>query len=55
LDDRQSEDISLYRYLPQTNLVNIYIGNLRRKVDMAGDTALIRSVRGSGFMPHVGD
>jgi hypothetical protein len=55
LDDRQSEDISLFRYLPQTTLVNIYIGKLRRKVDMVGNTALIRSVCGSGFMLHVGD
>ena len=49
------EDVWHYRNLPQTNLVDVHIGKLRRKVDMAGDTPLIRSVRRSGFMLHVGD
>jgi two-component system OmpR family response regulator len=49
------EDVWHYRYMPQTNLVDVHIGKLRRKVDMAGDPPLIRSVRGSGFMLHVGD
>jgi two-component system, OmpR family, response regulator len=49
------EDVWHYRHLPQTNLVDVHIGKLRRKVDMAGDPPLIRSVRGSGFMLHVGD
>lgn len=49
------EDVWHYRNLPQTNLVDVHIGKLRRKVDMAGDTPLIRSVRRTGFMLHVGD
>jgi two-component system OmpR family response regulator len=49
------EDVWHYRHLPQTNLVDVHIGKLRRKVDMAGDTPLIRSVRRSGFMLHAGD
>ncbi len=49
------EDVWHYRNLPQTNLVDVHIGKLRRKVDMAGDTPLIRSVRRSGFILHVGD
>jgi two-component system OmpR family response regulator len=49
------EDIWHYRFLPRTNLVDVHIGKLRRKVDMAGDPPLIRSVRRSGFMLHVGD
>jgi two-component system, OmpR family, response regulator len=49
------EDVWHYRFLPQTNLVDVHIGKLRRKVDMAGDLPLIRSVRGSGFMLHAGD
>jgi two-component system OmpR family response regulator len=49
------EDVWHYRYLPQTNLVDVHIGKLRRKLDMAGDPPLIRSVRGSGYMLHVGD
>ena len=49
------EDVWHYRNMPQTNLVDVHIGKLRRKLDMAGDTPLIRSVRRSGFMLHVGD
>jgi two-component system, OmpR family, response regulator len=49
------EDVWHYRHLPQTNLVDVHIGKLRRKIDMADDPPLIRSVRGSGFMLHVGD
>jgi len=36
-------------------LVDVHIGKLRRKVDIAGDIPLIRSVRRSGFMLHVDD
>ena len=49
------EDIWHYRFLPQTNLVDVHIGKLRRKVDMAGDPPLVRSVRRSGFLLHAGD
>jgi two-component system, OmpR family, response regulator len=49
------EDVWHYRFLPQTNLVDVHIGKLRRKVDLAGDPPLIRSVRRSGFLLHVGD
>ena len=49
------EDVWHYRNMPQTNLVDVHIGKLRRKLDMAGDPQLIHSVRRSGFMLHVGD
>ena len=49
------EDVWHYRFLPQTNLVDVHVGKLRRKVDMTGDLPLIRSVRRSGFMLHAGD
>ncbi len=32
-----------------TNVVDVYIGYLRRKIDGAGRTPLIRTVRGVGF------
>ncbi|QBR72254.1 DNA-binding response regulator [Beijerinckiaceae bacterium] len=44
------EDVWHYRFLPQTNLVDVHIGKLRRKVDLAGDPPLIHCVRRSGFM-----
>ena len=47
------EDVWNYRFIPQTNLVDVHIGKLRRKVDGAGETPLIHSIRGSGFMLRV--
>ncbi|SFK61386.1 two-component system, OmpR family, response regulator [Methylocapsa palsarum] len=47
------EDLWHYRSLPQTNLVDVHVGNLRRKMDVGGQPSLIRSVRGVGFMLDV--
>jgi DNA-binding response OmpR family regulator len=33
----------------ETNVVDVYIGYLRRKVDAPGETKLIRTVRGAGY------
>jgi two-component system, OmpR family, response regulator len=44
------QDIWHYRNLPQTNLVDVHVGKLRRKMDAAGEPSLIRSVRRSGFV-----
>jgi two-component system OmpR family response regulator len=44
------EDVWHYRFVPQTNLVDVHIGKLRRKVDAPGEPVLIESVRGTGFM-----
>jgi two-component system, OmpR family, response regulator len=44
------EDVWHYRFLPQTNLVDVHIGRLRRKVDGPLDTPLLLSVRGMGFV-----
>jgi two-component system OmpR family response regulator len=43
------EDVWHYRFVPQTNLVDVHIGKLRRKVDAPGEAPLIHSVRGAGF------
>ncbi|HEX4112396.1 MAG TPA: response regulator transcription factor [Stellaceae bacterium] len=48
--DMLLEDVWNYRFLPQTNLVDVHIGKLRRKIDAQGETPLIRGVRGAGFM-----
>jgi two-component system, OmpR family, response regulator len=48
--DMLLEDVWNYRFLPQTNLVDVHIGKLRRKIDPPGGAALIRGVRGIGFM-----
>ncbi|WOJ90376.1 response regulator transcription factor [Methylocapsa polymorpha] len=47
------EDVWHYRFAPQTNLVDVHIGKLRRKVDGPGEPPLIRSIRRSGFMLDV--
>lgn len=44
------EDVWHYRFVPQTNLVDVHIGKLRRKLDLAGEPTLIESIRGAGFL-----
>lgn len=46
------EDVWHYRTLPQTNVVDVHIGKLRRKVDNPGEPPLIETVRAAGFMLH---
>jgi DNA-binding winged helix-turn-helix (wHTH) protein len=38
-----------YKFVPQTNLVDVYMGRLRRKIDAANEVPMIRNVRGVGF------
>jgi two-component system OmpR family response regulator len=44
------EDVWHYRFLPQTNLVDVHIGRLRRKIDGNGGEPLLLSIRGVGFI-----
>ena len=46
------EQVWNYRFVPHTNLVDVHIGRLRRKLDGPGDTPMILSVRGVGFILH---
>jgi DNA-binding response OmpR family regulator len=39
-----------YKFVPETNLVDVHMGRLRRKVDGPHDAPLIRNVRGAGFV-----
>jgi len=48
--DMLLEDVWNYRFLPQTNLVDVHIGRLRRKIDGPGEAAFFLSVRGTGFL-----
>lgn len=43
------EDVWNYNFLPQTNLVDVHIGKLRKKIDQPGEVQMIESVRGAGF------
>lgn len=44
------EDVWHYRFLPETNVVDVHIGKLRRKLDGAGEPPLLQTVRGAGFV-----
>jgi DNA-binding response OmpR family regulator len=39
-----------YKFVPETNLVDVHMGRLRRKVDGPNEAAIIRNVRGVGFI-----
>jgi DNA-binding winged helix-turn-helix (wHTH) protein len=43
-------DVWNYKFLPETNLVDVHMGKLRRKVDGPNELPLIRNVRGAGFI-----
>jgi two-component system OmpR family response regulator len=39
-----------FHFDPGTNVIDVHIGRLRRKIDGAGQAPLIRTVRGTGYM-----
>jgi DNA-binding winged helix-turn-helix (wHTH) protein len=39
-----------YKFVPETNLVDVHMGKLRRKVDGSDEAPMIRTVRGEGFV-----
>ncbi|HXO99723.1 MAG TPA: response regulator transcription factor [Luteibacter sp.] len=39
-----------FHFDPGTNVIDVHIGRLRRKIDGAGQSPLIRTVRGSGYL-----
>lgn len=38
------------RFDPGTNLIDVHVGRLRKKVEMPGERPLIRTIRGSGYL-----
>jgi DNA-binding winged helix-turn-helix (wHTH) protein len=44
------QEVWHYRFVPETNLVDVHMGRLRRKVDASNETPMIRNVRGVGFV-----
>jgi two-component system OmpR family response regulator len=48
--DMLLEDVWNYHFSPQTNLVDVHIGKLRRKIENPGEVPLIHSIRGVGFV-----
>jgi two-component system OmpR family response regulator len=39
-----------YRFDPQTNVIDVHISHLRKKIDGTNELPLIRTIRGSGYM-----
>jgi DNA-binding response OmpR family regulator len=39
-----------YKFVPESNLVDVHMGRLRRKIDAADEAPMIRNVRGVGFV-----
>ena len=44
------EEVWNYKFVPQSNLVDVHMGRLRRKVDGHGEQPMIHNVRGEGFV-----
>jgi two-component system OmpR family response regulator len=44
------EEVWNYKFVPQSNLVDVHMGRLRRKIDRANEPPMIYSVRGEGFV-----
>jgi two-component system OmpR family response regulator len=44
------EEVWNYKFVPQTNLVDVHMGRLRRKVDDPAEPSMIHNVRGVGFI-----
>ena len=44
------EEVWNYKFVPQTNLVDVHMGRLRRKVDRAEEQPMIHNIRGEGFV-----
>jgi DNA-binding response OmpR family regulator len=41
-----------YHFDPGTNLIDVHLGRLRKKIDLPGQPPLIRTIRGSGYAIH---
>jgi two-component system OmpR family response regulator len=39
-----------YKFVPRSNLVDVHLGRLRRKIDQPNEPPMIVSVRGQGFV-----
>jgi DNA-binding response OmpR family regulator len=44
------KDVWNYKFVPETNLVDVHMGRLRRKVDGSNEPPMIRNIRGVGFV-----
>ena len=43
------EEVWNYRFAPKSNLIDVHVGRLRKKLEVQGEPILIHNVRGEGF------
>jgi two-component system OmpR family response regulator len=46
------EEVWHYRYDEPTNVIDVHVSKLRRKIEIAGAPPLIQTVRGAGYILH---
>jgi two-component system OmpR family response regulator len=44
------EEVWNYKFVPQSNLVDVHMGRLRRKIDATNEQPMIHSARREGFI-----
>src|SRR6266436_4625364 len=44
------KDVWHYKFVPETNRINVHMGRLRSKVDGPDEARMIRNVRGEGYV-----
>lgn len=44
------EEVWNYRFTPKSNLIDVHLGRLRKKLEAEGEPMLIHNVRGEGFI-----
>ena len=49
------EDVWNYHYIEPTNVIDVHIGKLRRKIDPDGADSMIQTVRGAGYILRAPD
>jgi len=49
------EEVWSYRYDPRTNVIDVHMGKLRRKLDEGALPSMIQTVRGSGYILHAAE
>jgi len=49
------EQVWEYHFDPQTNVIDVHISRLRKKIDKDFDTPLLHTVRGAGYILRPGD
>lgn len=49
------EDVFGYRFQLKTNLIDVHMGRLRRKLEQPGEPSLLTTIRGLGFVLHASE